>query len=212
MKKAIMISIQPKWVELIAAKKKTVELRKTRPNLDTPFKSYIYMTRINWAFGFLRRLGMKDLADRLMHATGKIIGEFVCDKIDAYDYEYCTHPEIGMDYDCGDNWFAIADSDLEQACLSYKEFRNYAGNKDVYGWHISDLVIYDEPKRLSEFRRWEEYGTDLRPCQNGVPCEHEVFDYSEDCTVCGIDFDGDNCPFYKVQRPPQSWCYVEPIE
>lgn len=151
--RAVLISIQPKWVELIASGKKTAEIRNTRPNLHTPFKSYIYMTRINWAFGFLRRLGMKDLADRLMHATGKIIGEFVCDKIDAYDYEYCTHPEIGMDYDCGDNWFCIDDADLEKACLTYKEFRCYAGNKDVYGWHISDLKLYDRPKPLSEFRK-----------------------------------------------------------
>ena len=208
MKKAVMISIQPKWVELIASGKKTAEIRKTRPNLDTPFKSYIYMTRINWAFGFLRRLGMKDLADRLMHATGKIIGEFVCDKIDAYDYEYCTHPEIGMDYDCGDNWFCIDDADLKKACLTYKEFRCYAGNKDVYGWHISDLVIYDEPKKLTDF---------IRPsggcCNEGKCTGCGFFDKGNGYNVeddCFADFDTDM--YSIVTRPPQSWCYAEPLE
>ena len=43
--KAVMISIQPKCCELIANGKKTVEVRKTRPKLETPFKVYIYETK-----------------------------------------------------------------------------------------------------------------------------------------------------------------------
>ncbi len=27
----------------------------------------------------------------------------------------------------------------------------YSNGKQLYGWHISDLVIYDEPKDLGEF-------------------------------------------------------------
>lgn len=27
----------------------------------------------------------------------------------------------------------------------------YARNQPIFGWHISDLKIYDEPKELSEF-------------------------------------------------------------
>ena len=49
MSKAVLISIQPKWCELIASGKKTVEVRKTKPKLETPFKCYIYATRPkNW--------------------------------------------------------------------------------------------------------------------------------------------------------------------
>lgn len=44
MSKAVMLSIRPKWCEKIASGKKTVEVRKTRPKLDTPFKCYIYCT------------------------------------------------------------------------------------------------------------------------------------------------------------------------
>ncbi len=44
MNKAVMISIQPKWCELIASGKKTIEVRKTKPKIDTPFKCYIYCT------------------------------------------------------------------------------------------------------------------------------------------------------------------------
>ena len=42
--KAIMLSIRPQWCEMIASGKKTIEVRKTRPKLDTPLKCYIYCT------------------------------------------------------------------------------------------------------------------------------------------------------------------------
>lgn len=42
--KSVLISIQPKWCELIASGKKTIEVRKTKPNSYTPFKCYIYCT------------------------------------------------------------------------------------------------------------------------------------------------------------------------
>ena len=44
MSKAVLISIQPKWCKLIAEGEKTLEVRKTRPKLKTPFKCYIYCT------------------------------------------------------------------------------------------------------------------------------------------------------------------------
>lgn len=44
MSKAVMLSIRPKWVEKIANGEKTIEVRKTKPKLDTPFKCYIYCT------------------------------------------------------------------------------------------------------------------------------------------------------------------------
>lgn len=44
MSKAVLISIRPKWVEKIVSGEKTIEVRKTRPKLDTPFKCYIYCT------------------------------------------------------------------------------------------------------------------------------------------------------------------------
>ena len=45
MSKAVMISIRPKWCEKIARGEKTIEVRKTRPKLETPFKCYIYCTK-----------------------------------------------------------------------------------------------------------------------------------------------------------------------
>ena len=48
--KSVLISIQPKWCELIASGKKTVEVRKTKPKIETPFICYVYQTRKTWVY------------------------------------------------------------------------------------------------------------------------------------------------------------------
>ena len=134
--KSVLISIQPKWVEKIASGKKTIEVRKSRPKLETPFKCYIYCTIGN---------GMK--GDYFVPSNiqcGKVIGEFICDKID----------EV---YQCNSGWVK------ENGCISQGEFFDYLGiprgthfgyDKKAYAWHISNLKIYDKPKELSEFSHY----------------------------------------------------------
>ena len=58
MSKAVLISIRPEWCEKIINGQKTVEVRKTRPKMNPPFKCYIYKC-----------------------GNGKVIGEFLCDEI-----------------------------------------------------------------------------------------------------------------------------------
>lgn len=127
--KSVLISIQPKWCELIANGTKTIEVRKTRPKIETPFKVYIYET--NWKDNSYYKVFHKN-------TIGKVIGEFVCDRISP----------IAITFD------GLVDVvDLETSCLSVKEMVAYSGGKlPLYGWHISDLVIYDEPKCLGDFR------------------------------------------------------------
>ena len=67
MSKAVLISIRPEWVEKILSVEKTLEVRKTRPNMETPFKCYIYCTNSGVAMGMWGK-------------HGKAVGEFVCDK------------------------------------------------------------------------------------------------------------------------------------
>lgn len=43
--KAILQSIRPQYCELIAAGKKTIEVRKSKPQIQLPIKCYIYMTK-----------------------------------------------------------------------------------------------------------------------------------------------------------------------
>lgn len=122
--KAVLISIQPKWCELIASGKKTIEVRKTRPKIETPFKVYVYMTKHKWIFKLL---------PFLKNRFAKVIGEFVCD-------------DIIVD-ERGEN----ADVFSTYAQLSLVEQKKYGANKPLFGWHITDLKIYYKPKELWEF-------------------------------------------------------------
>lgn len=180
----ILLSIQPRWCTLISLGEKTMEIRKTKPKIEAPFKVYIYCTSIKNILG-REYLSLNAATDgKIFDWHRKVIGEFTCDSIceleaeisskratayesiflrkqsedyDEYgDYRYSLVAENGDE----DNWL------MYQSCVDWNELRKYLSNKnrDFYGWHISDLVIYDKPKKLGEFG---------------------------------------------LTRPPQSWCYVQ---
>lgn len=179
--KSILMSIQPKWCELIASGKKTVEVRKTRPNLDTPFKVYIYQTKKTWVY---------DIYSKISNWQGKVIGDFVCDKL----VWVVSHPSIFAGYDL------LHEYAIKSACLTTGEAEKYANGKNVYGYHISDLKIYDKPKELSEFKR---------------SCNHlDEYEGEEYCDCLNCDLAGDSdygvvaCD-RTITRPPQSYCYIE---
>lgn len=196
--KSVLISIKPKWCELIASGKKTIEVRKTRPKCDTPFKCYIYQT-----VG-----GRTNTVDILENNLGKVIGEFVCDRIDRIDVidgSMMTYIQVNSK---GDMFIT------QETCLDIDRLQQYFGNKSGFGWHISDLVIYDKPKELSEFavadretirqckyREQIHYAfTDTGYIKNGFYCEKKD------------DWCFGDCKRKALTRPPQSWCYVEEIE
>lgn len=175
----ILASVHPQYCELIAGRKKQVEIRKTKPKLKTPFKCYIYQTKKTWFYNswiFKNRL-----------CQGKVIGEFICDEIYTFEYEnggFLVNGDIATTQDV-----------RAMSCLSDYEFRRYAGEKTVYGWHISDLVIYDVPKGLEDFVKvcpWYEKCWKCRYHNNGN------FDEPPSC-----EWDD-----FELTRPPQSWCYV----
>lgn len=194
--KSVMISIRPEWVMKILNEEKTVEIRKTAPKIETPFKCYIYCTLGKEPLSYSDYC-KSDTPDWVgcFAVNGKVVAEFICDRI--FPIKVFNNGTI-QDW----NW-----NGLEKSCVPYDDIVMYIGNnRNGYGWHISDLKIYDKPKELCEFTKYSE--DDIRPCQNGDECQYEYYDYTEDCVACGIDFDGENCPFVKLQRPPQSWCYV----
>lgn len=134
MSKAVLISIQPKWCELIANGKKTIEVRKSRPKLEVPFKCFIYCSLGNPKNPH-ELLEIHSPNGKIRKANGKVIGEFVCDEIE----------ELKR------NTVFNAPALYSQSCLTRDEYFTYIGNKIAYIWHISDLKIYDIPKELSEF-------------------------------------------------------------
>lgn len=192
MSKAVMLSIRPKWCEKIASGEKTIEVRKTRPKLPTPFKCYIYCTSV-------KSMNLQDYVDAISSAaavddwSGKVIGEFTCDHIDEYDDDTIfsfRHEDYARWNDFG----------LDRACMHPEDFQNYADGKWLYGWHISDLKIYDVPKDLNEFWLPPELYCEKERC-GGCP-------YDQVADVNGeYSFD---CEWKRpLTRSPQSWCYVE---
>ena len=158
MAKAVLISIRPEWVEKIANERKTIEVRKTKPYLDTPFKCYIYCTntrpflvwgdvfRGDWVTEFTRLLGYgRAEADRTWNVfNGYAVGEFVCDWVETI--KAATEP-YGI-YDVDDDF--VAQTGLVDGALW-----DYGKGATLYGWHISKLEIYDTPKELNEFHTWK---------------------------------------------------------
>lgn len=194
MSMAVMISIRPKHCFNIAMRWKTDELRRNKPNLKPPFKCYIYCTKpreyffhggIGETLDDLYRMPSGEIrfgysgelmccdepygADNFLN--GKVIGEFVCDGIRKWNPPYPPKSHIDTDI-------------LYTTRLDYEEFMEYAGDQSVYGWHISNLIVYEKPKALSEFSQCHK-------------CEY--------MGVCH-----DKC-WKPLERAPQSWCYVEEL-
>lgn len=194
-----MLSVRPKWCEKIASGEKTIEVRKTRAKLKTPFRCYIYCT-----------IGGQDLnipisQERLMRdypetgsmkslncplGNGKVIGEFTCERI------------VPITYDGGRLWCPTNAAFSPATCLSQAEIIAYIGDKGrCYGWHITDLRIYDVPRELSEFWRscpeYSELSTNCLVCENVCGDSDET-----DCNTDGRIY---------LRRAPQSWCYVEEV-
>lgn len=210
--KSVLISIRPEWCEKIASGQKTIEVRKTRPKIDTPFKCYIYCTtkellaRSHDTDAIYRGGSLKRRDDQVL--CGHVIGEFISDRI--------------VKAECGQYCRLL--STLYTQILPHELF-NYANYKPVYGWHISNLVIYDKPKELSQF---------VKPSAKSM---EELLDYEILCNYCDETGRGEyafssspNGPImcegrfckkayqrylddegFTLYRPPQSWCYVEEV-
>lgn len=216
--RAVLLSIKPKYCELIASGKKTVEVRKTRPKIPTPFKCYIYCTKPKMITKYVFKpedypeymrpektvfCKVPDASSPFcspVNGNSKVIGEFVCDKIITVDCDSVApfDKESGKYID-------------KETCLSRDDFVKYTGCKIAYGWHISDLKIYNNPKTLDNFRK---------------PCICPEMPY---CPLCEVGYEyisETDAEFYRVdgecdtewrclnwiKKPPQSWCYVQEVE
>lgn len=186
--KAVLISIQPHWCEMIATGEKTLEVRKTMPKMETPFKCYIYCT-LSGSNEFFKYALNGDVAawnrGKWGERKGNVIGEFICDNIMCFDVPYPAF-QSKMDKRI-----------IEESCCTYWQLHRYAYHDALYGWHISDLVIYDKPKDLCEFYK---VGT-----LNASDWEYQLYDGSGDPSRRSYA----SYLFTRAMRkPPQSWCYV----
>jgi predicted transcriptional regulator len=173
---SVLLSVRPEWCEKIASGQKTVEVRKTKPHLEPPFKCYIYCTNKGKSLWYY-----DDRFESQEKMNSKVIGEFVCNRVEDYSKWEYDIPALYRHI----NLFA---------CIDYPELYKYLPDGGGYGWHISDLVIYDKPKDISSFRH---------PCPNAGPW----------CTMCRYVkiYRGKLLCESILTRPPQSWYYVEEV-
>lgn len=155
---SVMLSIRsPGLTAKILNGKKTVEALGTRPNLLIPFRVYIYIPKY-YESGYTTDLLIKkrgkyksislceysEASGEVLN--GKVIGEFVCDKIYRLNW-------IEDDDEYPEKEFLDALVEFigcsPGALFEYRHRLNFP----FYGWHISELKIYDNPKDLSDFNK-----------------------------------------------------------
>jgi predicted transcriptional regulator len=204
--KAVLISIRPQWCGKIVSGEKTIEVRKTRPKMETPFKCYIYCTKAEERLICILKDGDENYGE-IYHGKPvfiktdegsvcdmwgkrqKVIGEFVCEEIVEIDGARRIQSDVAR-----------------PTCLEPAELHKYLGVAVGYGWHISSLKIYDEPKELGEFTAACRYKNDDGTCPSRrIACSFQRYDYNPDGSIniaeCGNT----------IRHPPQSWGYVEEL-
>lgn len=212
-KKSIIISIQPQWVEKILNGAKTIEIRKSIPKCDFPIDVYIYCCKSN--NGSLNYFGKeegyhympyeigfwcKKYGEENDNLCGKIVSKFTLNKAEYLAVENLGYRKI---------FYTEEYDDLEGATqLSNTEMEVYFCNKPLkngevvgYAWHIDNLEIFDEPMELNQFYKgnYEQIIDNLQTVGcDSIYCPHLTDD------GCDIMY----CPSLKIKKAPQSWCYA----
>lgn len=208
--KAVMLSIRPQWCEKIFNGEKTIEVRKTRPKIETPFEVLVYCTmpKERWSVGhqifyndtlYTLPTGELKIGDALElradwprkynednFLNGKVIGSFVCDRI--------TNIHCYSD---------TKDTNIYEpsACLTGEEICEYLNYEDGYGWHITEPKLFDKPRELREFRTPFPFSKHCLNCEINENRTTKGFN-AEYCSACSY-FKGN------LTRPPQSYYFVE---
>lgn len=183
----ILMSIKPEWVRKIFDGEKTIEVRKTRPNISPPFEVFVYQTKIrfkvrDWRENFQSIVftpngGAED-------GNGKVIGSFVCDDVRSYI-------PIGL------RGHDLPQELLEDMCLTKEQLDKYGGLKTLYGWHITEPQLFEKPRDITEFA---VFGKCADECSEYDFCARDIAEDRVTCKCFKRTF---------LKRPPRSWCYVE---
>nr|DAW66279.1 MAG TPA: activating signal cointegrator [Caudoviricetes sp.] len=192
----VLASLKPYYYYLIGEKIKTLEIRKTKLK-NLPQDVLFYMSKDEKSFAKIP----KEFQEKYRKHFGKVGMEFTCDKVDEYKFHegLTEFNSMGLPSRIYGSYLIFAD-EYKAMCLSYDEVKNYGKGRTLYGWHISDLKIYDKPKELSEFITAREK------------------DFCDECGVAWESWNGDwhctqkHCDGYHLSRPPQSYMFVEEVE
>ena len=144
-----ILSVRPEWLAKILNREKTIELRKTAP--QTPCVMLLYCTKLpNVLIDFkeyvtetnhTRYILCDYLKKHSKQINGKIVGKFTLKNVETVSERWTGNEYIFDD-----------EKTLNMACISACELEQYQTKRNpIFAWHISDLVIFDEPKELAEF-------------------------------------------------------------
>lgn len=227
MKKVILMSVKPQYLEKILNGEKTLEIRKSIPNCELPIDVYLYCTYGNLlAYDYIFGLGSFDLYNGIKvskkrgygnQVNGYIEAKFTLNKVDEiYYYDEQEPDEIyndvlecyELDYSKCAVGYMVTKSDLNKMCLTYDELEKYGKGKMLFGWHIDNLEIFDKSMELSEF---DQSCDDERGYRK---CDKCPFFVEENNPSTGYEA---YCNRYNdrmrpLLRAPQSWQYVYVVE
>lgn len=203
--KAILMSDRPEWVVKILNGEKPIEIRKTMPKCELPIDVYIHCTKNGVVIEKDCGLGFPE------PINGKVVAKFTLRKIDKLEME---NPYEGR-----------TRTFLDEACVTIGEARGYAGGEHprynpLYAWHISDLIIFDEPKELNQFQKVGTLAAYQKALEKACEEDEEIAERrEEEIAWCGESSWLPNCAElteaayqmgeFGLKRPPQSWQYVE---
>lgn len=155
----ILATIKPYYYYLIAEEKKKIEVRKTAFK-NLPQDIAFYMSKDEKSFAKIP----KGFQEKYRKHFGKVGMRVICDNV--YEYAF-SHYEAE---------YRVTHVEQEAMCLNQPELIQYGKGKTLYGWHIADLKIYDNPKDLSEFYKPCLYNYYCEVCKHGsiiIPPDEE---------------------------------------
>ena len=183
----VLASLKPYYYYLIGEKIKTLEIRKSDLK-NLPQDVLFYMSKDEKSFGKIP----KEFQEKYRKHFGKIGMRVVCDEVEEF-HEWELSPQGKF----ADFERERLENFLTAACLSEEEVVRYRENlpycKPLYGWHISDLKIYDKPKPIMQFYK---------------PCPIKI----KNCPVCELYSTYTGCCMNNIDRPPQSYMFVEEVQ
>ncbi len=148
MKKSILMAFSPYQYYLIAEGIKTIEIRKRIPkSKDWDGMIFCYMREYDKSFLRIP----KELQEKYRGHFGKVGMLISCEHCDGYPYdEHVVFPCPAYDgddssIDAGAGYW-ITSGDLDKACRTHEELIAYGKGKTLYGLHITDLLLYSNPK------------------------------------------------------------------
>lgn len=168
MSRCVMLSIRPEWCRKMLSGEKKIEIRKSRPKIETPFKCYIYQTLPKWG--------------DWNESDGHVVGEFICDWIK--DFGFSPYFEDGHH----GSYHGIVDIH-KLSCVSFEDMFEYIGERYGFGWHISGIKRYKHPKHLHEFelacdrvdcKSCKRYDAEKRKCNRTMMRPFQSWGYVEE--------------------------------